>query len=79
MGNVDLRYHPGDVIHWLGVWAQERLWSIEDVRIICFGHRNTWNDRCLGRYKGTQYPLGDKEGEESNGDLSPQGDITVPQ
>jgi hypothetical protein len=33
----------------------------------------------LGRYKGNQYPLGDKEGEESNGDLSPQGDITVPQ
>lgn len=63
MGHVDLRYHRGDEILWLLVWVQERLWSREDVRVISFRNRQSWNDDRLCRYKGTQYPLGDKEGE----------------
>jgi len=63
MGYVDLRYHRGDEILWLFVWAQERLWSIEDVRVISFHHRKNWNDSRLRKYKGAQYPLGDKEDE----------------
>jgi hypothetical protein len=63
MGHADLRYHRGDEILWLLVWAQERFWFIEDVRVISFQHRKSWNDDRLREYKGTQYPLGHKEGE----------------
>jgi hypothetical protein len=63
MGNVDLRYHCGDEILWLAAWAQERLGSIEDVRVIPFRHRKRWNDDRLRKYKGAQYPLANKEGE----------------
>jgi len=63
MGHVDLRYHRGDEILWLAVWAQEGLWSKEDVRVISFRHRKSWNDARLREYKGTQYPMGNQEGE----------------
>ena len=63
MDKVELRYHRGDEILWLTVWAQERLWGKKDIRIISFRYRKRWDDQRLRKCNGAQHPLNDKQSE----------------